>query len=159
MYDISDLPKLREVPKLTVLPMWIEFDERRRELLRSCLPGTRLLWLGPCGLTDGNRWGAQVLPEGTAFPDCSVFSAEILRKEAEAAGVHLYCDATLPVWASGSLLSCHCAEAEKHTFRLKRQTAKVVELFSGRIVAENCESFDYAFRKPETALFELIETK
>lgn len=159
MYDISDLPKLREVPKLTVLPMWIEFDERRRELLRSCLPGTRLLWLGPCGLTDGNRWGAQVLPEGTAFPDCSVFSAEILRREAELAGVHLYCDAALPVWASGSLLSCHCAEAERHTFRLKRRAAKVVELFSGRTVAENCGSFDYTFRKPETALFELIETK
>ncbi len=154
LHDISDLPKLKRIPKLALLPMWVEMDDRRRELLRTCLPETTLLWIGPCGWSDGIRWKCQEL-EGAVFPDYTAFTSEILRAEAEKSGVHCYVDSDLPVWAAGTLLSCHSAESGTHTFRLKRRAEKIVELFRGRTVAEQTDTFDYSFHGPETALFEM----
>ncbi len=155
LYDRSDLPNLRRIPKLAILPLWVELDDARRELLERALPGTRLIWLGPCGLTNGQNWKQQSLP-GLHLPEISDFTPELLRREAEAAGVHLYGELHLPLWATEHLLSCHSAESGTRHFHLKRRAAQIVELFSGRTVAERTADFDYTFDGPETALFELI---
>lgn len=155
LYDRSDLPKLSRIPKLAILPLWVELDSQRRELLERTLPGTRLIWLGPCGLSDGRSWKQQTLP-GLSIPNPEEFTPELLRKEAEKAGVHLYGELNLPLWATDRLLSCHSAGSGSRTFRLKRRAARVLELFSGRVAAEHADEFTYSFDGPETVLFELL---
>ena len=158
LYDRASLPLLRRVPKVAILPLWVELDDARRQELERCLPGTRLIWLGPCGLSDGSRWEQQPLP-GLHLPEYTQLPPELLRKEAEEAGVHLYGECNLPLWATEDLLSCHSAESGKRTFRLKRKAAAVVELFSGKTVAEHTAEFNYEFDGPETALFQLLPEK
>lgn len=158
LYDRASLPLLRRVPKVAILPLWVELDDARRQELERCLPGTRLIWLGPCGLSDGSRWEQQPLP-GLHLPEYTQLTPELLRKEAEEAGVHLYGECNLPLWATEDLLSCHSAESGERTFRLKHKAAAVVELFSGKTVAEHTAEFNYEFDGPETALFQLLPEK
>ncbi len=154
LQDISDLPKLKKKPKLAILPFWVEVDTARRELLKLTLPDTRFIWVGPCGLSDGTRWLEQTLT-GLSLPDYHDLTPEIIRKEAERAGVHLYTDPYLPVWATDRFLSCHAAESGTRTFHLKRPAARIIERFSNQVVAEDSAEFTYTFDGPESVMFEL----
>ncbi len=84
-------------------------------------------------------------------------TTEELRKIAEEAGVHFYVDENVPVFANEKLLCVHVKDGGKKTVRLKKKHAKITELFSGKTVAENADSFEYDFDSPDTALFELSE--
>lgn len=57
------------------------------------------------------------------------------------------------VWASENLLQIHHAEGGKHPVNLLRRTKKITELFSGQVVAENCESFTDTYQSPDTKLY------
>ena len=54
-----------------------------------------------------------------------------------------------------TLVAVHTKEGGVKKITLPRKVAKVTEAFSGRLVAENVQSFEYEFAAPETALFEL----
>lgn len=100
---------------------------------------------------DMNGW------KSVYFHNCYDATTEELRKIAEEAGVHFYIDETYPVYANEKLLCIHVKDGGKKTVKLKKKYAKVTELFSGKIAAENCDSFVYDFASPDTALFKLEE--
>ena len=62
-----------------------------------------------------------------------------------------------PVYANDKLISVHTADGGKETIYLPRKVKQVKELYSDKIVAENTDKFEYEFKKPDTALFELID--
>lgn len=87
--------------------------------------------------------------------DPQKLSAADARKIAERAGVRFYVDENVPVYANEKLLCIHVKVGGKKTVRLDGKYEKVVELYSGKVVAENADSFVYEFNSPDTALFEL----
>ena len=87
--------------------------------------------------------------------DPQKLSAADARKIAERAGVRFYVDENVPVYANEKLLCIHVKDGGKKTVRLDGKYEKVVELYSGKVVAENADSFVYEFNSPDTALFEL----
>ena len=60
-----------------------------------------------------------------------------------------------PVYASEKLVAIHSKTGGVKKITLPKTAAKVTEAFSGKVVAENAQVFEYDFAEPETALFEL----
>ncbi|MDY5695261.1 MAG: hypothetical protein SPK75_02680, partial [Victivallales bacterium] len=78
-----------------------------------------------------------------------------LKSLAKSAGVHLYSDAEIPVYADDRFLALHSKEGGTMTIRLPRRTGRITELFSGKLAAENVSEFQWNFRAPDTVLFEM----
>ena len=85
------------------------------------------------------------------------FNKDNLKAIAKEAGAHMYVDEALPVYANDRLVAIHTAEGGKKTVYLPKKAKLVRELYSDKIVAENADRFEYEFKKPDTALFELID--
>ena len=171
--------------KLAIVPGSFYLPSERRATLRDLLlrDGRTVLWLGPCGIDDGasldvgrveETTGAEYGVPGTvekarvgffgegdgkwrsvAISKHEDATVEVLRGVAQKAGVLLYVDDGSPVYASERLVAVHTKEGGVKKISLPRKVAKVTEAFSGRLVAENVQSFEYEFAAPETALFEL----
>ena len=171
--------------KLAIVPGSFYLPAERRAALRDVLlrDGRTVLWLGPCGIDDGatldlarveETTGAEYGVPGIVKKDRVGFFGEgdgewrsvavsnhddatvdVLREVAQKAGVLLYVDDGSPVYASERLVAVHTKEGGVKKITLPRKVAKVTEAFSGRLVAENAQSFEYEFAAPETALFEL----
>ena len=78
-----------------------------------------------------------------------------LKSLAKSAGVHLYSDAEIPVYADDRFLALHSKEGGTMAIRLPRRTGRITELFSGKLAAENVSEFQWNFRAPDTVLFEM----
>ena len=171
--------------KLAILPGSFYLTPERRELLRDTLlkDGRTVLWVGPSGIDDGETLdlarvkettGAEYGAPGVATTDRVGFfghgteqwrsaaisdhanvTTEVLRNLAKDAGVTLYVDDDSPVYASEKLVAVHSKTGGVKKITLPKTAAKVVEAFSGKVVAENAQVFEYDFAEPETALFEL----
>ena len=171
--------------KLAILPGSFYLTPERRATLRETLlrDGRTVLWLGPCGIDDGESLdlarveettGAKYGAPGIAAEERVGFFGEgdarwrsvaisnhddatvaVLRDLARRAGVLRYVEDGSPVYASERLVAVHSKEGGVKRIALPRKVAKVTEAFSGRVVAENVQTFDYDFQAPETALFEL----
>ena len=87
----------------------------------------------------------------------SSFKRDKIWELAKQAGVHVYTDEPLPVYANDKLVAIHTKDGGKKTVYLPRKVKQVKELFTEKIVAENTDKFDYDFISPDTALFELID--
>ncbi|MBR7106726.1 MAG: hypothetical protein IKC88_07055, partial [Opitutales bacterium] len=87
----------------------------------------------------------------------SLFNKKNLQQFAREAGGHIYIDATVPVYANDKLVAIHTIEGGKRMVNLPRKVKQVKELYSDKIAAENTDKFEYEFKKPDTALFELID--
>ena len=80
----------------------------------------------------------------------------VLKGMAAAAGVHLYCEEELPVYAEGGLLAVHTAAGSVVRLRFPAGVTRVTELFSGREeVIGPGGGLDYACGAPDTMLFKL----
>lgn len=90
------------------------------------------------------------------FHTYAEITSELLQKIARDAGVWSYIDDPVPVYANERLLAIHMARGGEKTIRLPRRCSRVTELFSGKTVAEQTDTFTYTFETPETALFELF---
>ena len=66
----------------------------------------------------------------------------ILRRVAKEAGVHLYSDTLDPLEANERFVSFHARTAGRKTIKLPRKT-KVVEVFSGKRVADGVDAFSF----------------
>lgn len=85
------------------------------------------------------------------------FDADALTKEklfqlAEEAKVHIYVRSAA-FHASGELLSVHCAEGGERVIHLPFRARKITEIFDGRVVAENTDTFTDSFRSPGTNIY------
>jgi hypothetical protein len=60
------------------------------------------------------------------------------------------------VHANARLFSVHLKDGGKRMVRLPFKAAKVTELISGRVVAEDASLFEYEFESPDTRIFEFV---
>lgn len=162
-----------------LLPATWEITPARAKLLREkvCTQGRTVIWTYAPGVSDGRSvdparvagWaGVPFKTKGVAETERegwrSVYAYDYreltvpkLRELLQRAGAHLWTDEPLAVVANRRFLSVHVKAGGRKRVHLPRRCRKVVELLTDRVVAENAETFEYAFRSPDTALFELLD--
>ena len=176
-FSFCDLATVDLAPyRLVIFPNLFVVDEARRRLLaeRVCCGGRTVLWFYRPGVIADGRYGEANVERLAGIPMhiADVTAREMdgwtsvlspspelspaqLRALAADAGVHTYCDAAEPVYASRRLLACHTATGGRRRFRLPCECSKVTELFSGRLVAEHASTFDDDLPAPSTVLYRL----
>ena len=163
--------------KVAVFPNSFEITPEKKELLEKYVfkNNRTVITAEAFGATDGKKIDKNFTRELTGFDFKtkglnqkqmngwkSVYADELWRinnknfaKIAKEAGVHMYLDEQVPVYANDKLVGVHVKDGGKKEIRLPRKAKKIVELFTGKIVGENTDKFTYDFKSPDTALFEL----
>lgn len=174
--DVPSIPNLHEIKFFIFATPWEITPEKAELLNRYVLNHDRtVLWFYAPGISDGKsfdesrirRWtGADPHVSGLSVQRMNGWTSAFLRNPAEltpatlkslakSAGVHLYSDAEIPVYADDCFLALHSKEGGTMTIRLPRRTGRITELFSGKLAAENVSEFQWNFRAPDTVLFEM----
>lgn len=180
VYSFNDIGKVdMSRIKLFIFPAMFHLTPERMEILNKHVftSGKTSVFMYAAGISDGKTLDVSRVEKLTGFPyktkginekkfaghnrvyifDYDVATPAVLRKLAEKSGVKLYTDFETPVYANERLVAVHTAEGGKKTISLPKKYSKVVELYTGRVVAENSDGFVYEFSTPDTALFELFE--
>ena len=172
--------------KVILLPHLFLIDEARAGFLREkvCTPGRTVLFSYAPGIIDGKTldparvqaWAGvpfgtrretekedgivtTAMPGGwTSVYACSprCFTPASLRTVCEAAGVHFYVKDLWPVFANERLLTVHCKEGGERTVELPKKVSRVIDLFTGEVVAKKAKSFKVNFASPDTRLYEIV---
>ena len=174
--DVPSIPNLHEIKFFIFATPWEITPEKAELLNRYVLNHDRtVLWFYAPGISDGKsfdearirRWtGADPHVSGLSVQQMNGWTSAFLRNPAEltpatlkslakSAGVHLYSDAEIPVYADDRFLALHSKEGGTMTIRLPRRTGRITVLFSGKLAAENVSEFQWNFRAPDTVLFEM----
>lgn len=174
--DVPSIPNLHEIKFFIFATPWEITPEKAELLNRYVLNHDRtVLWFYAPGISDGEsfdesrirHWtGADPHVSGLSVQRMNGWTSAFLRNPAEltpatlkslakSAGVHLYSDAEIPVYADDRFLALHSKEGGEMTIRLPRRVTKITELFSGKLAAENVSEFQWNFRAPDTVLFEM----
>ena len=134
----GDLQHMDLAPyKLVVFNNLIVMNDEKRRILREKV------------CTDGRV--AYGVPDGD-----EKWTAADLRRAGKRAGLHFFTeDGDLKVWSSGRFISAHTKSGGEKTLKLKRVASRVVELFSGKEVAKNCQTFTDGFAAPDTRLYRI----
>jgi hypothetical protein len=105
---------------------------------------------GTAGVTTVSRggWNATYV---SRYED---ITPQALRQAALDAGVTIYCQDAVPVYANEKLCAIHMAQGGKKTVTLPRDCKQVRELYTGEVTPVLNRRFDYTFKTPDTALFE-----
>ncbi|MFA6543720.1 MAG: hypothetical protein WCS99_04795 [Limisphaerales bacterium] len=170
----ADLARYR----LFVFPGLFEITQEKMNVLRKhVLNNNRTaLFLYAPGICDGKSLDPARVKAltGTAFkvPGVSTVQHEgwkavyvgnyaeltpaMLKKSAREAGVTIYCDDEVPVYANERLVAIHMAQGGEKTITLPIDCRQVRELYTGRAETVKAGQFRHAFKTPDTALFELI---
>jgi hypothetical protein len=82
---------------------------------------------------------------------------QVLKLLAADAGVNIYCEQEVPVFANSRLLAIHTASGGEIEVTLPGYYSQVTELYSGRIVAKDASGFVFTFAMPDTRMFELVK--
>lgn len=89
-------------------------------------------------------------------PSYDEINPQMLRQLAVDAGVAIYCQDAVPVYANERLVAIHVAQGGEKTISLPADFRQVRELYTGQTIAVAERRFSYPFKTPDTALFELI---
>lgn len=179
LFSFADLPTLDlSRYRLVFLPNLFVVDAKRRALLQEkvCTGGKTVLWgYSPGIIADGKYdpkqvealtgipWEAKELTARQMDGWRSVYSprpnvpASVLRKLAQDAGAHIYCEVEEPLYANRRLIALHTITGGQRTVVLPKTYRRVTELFSGRVVAQNASRFEDKLTPPCTTLYELQE--
>jgi len=110
------------------------------------------------GIIEGTDLAALVATERdgalSVFSSVPRLPAGLLRAVAKKAGVHLYIDTEDIVWASHDLLAISVNQPGPRDVRLPRPR-RVVDLWTGQVVAEHADTFTTDVPENGTALFRL----
>jgi len=165
--------------KLLVFPGLFEITPEKAALLKRsalCAGRTAVFVYAP-GVSDGTNLdvGRVEALVGTAFKTPGVstvardgwtavyagtydaLTPQALRQAAVAAGVTIYCEDAVPIYANERLVAVHVAQGGEKTLTLPKACRAVRELYTGRVVPVQERRFTYAFATPDTALFERVE--
>ena len=112
-----------------------------------------------CGVPFGRTGGGEKQFEqwkSIVFRGPDVCTPEAFRAAGRDAGIHFFTnDSDLKVWSSPEFLSAHTRNGGIKEIRLKKPVRRIVELFSGAVKGENCDSFQDEFAAPDTRLYYL----
>ena len=82
--------------------------------------------------------------------------ARMLRNIYAAAGVHTYVDTEYDfVCTDGNFISLHSGVGGKKCIRLPETVAQVINVHTGKVVAENTDKIEFNLRANGTAIFEV----
>jgi len=90
------------------------------------------------------------------IPDYETVTPASLKQISIEAGVSIYCEEEVPVYANEKLIAIHVANGGHKTISLPFQAKKVRELYSEQEIAVRKGKFSYTFSTPDTALFEVL---
>jgi len=179
VYSFNDLAQVDLSPfKLLVFPGLFEVTPEKTELLRTRVlkDGRTAVFVYAPGLSDGRTLDPARVKAltGTDFktPGVSVvkqpgwtavyagsyeaLTPQALRHAAVEAGVTIFCEEAVPVYASERLVAIHVAQGGERTITLPKACREVQELYTGRVFPVTDKRFRYPFATPDTALFELV---
>ena len=163
--------------KMVIFPHSFEITQKKKELLDKYVfkdNKTVITMLG-FGLTDGKNIDTTRTEKLVGIPYKTekitkrkmdgwtsiyaekpwTFNKVALNEIARDAGVHIYTEKPLPVYANEKLVAVHVKDGGKKTISLPKKVKRVKELYTNKVVAENTDKFEYEFKTPDTALFEL----
>ena len=181
-YSVSDLGKIDlSRYRVVLFPGLFVLSPSKERFVREriCNSGRTVVWFFAPGISDGKTLdesrvarltgcplgGTEVVERefqdwhSIYVPDYERTTLDVQRFAAilKRAGAHAYADCPVVVHANARLLSLHLKDGGRRTVRLPCRVAKVRELLSDRVVAENATAFEYEFQSPDTRLFELEE--
>jgi hypothetical protein len=179
VFSFNDLPRADlSQYKVFVFPGLFEITpEKMATLKRYVLNRNRsVLFVYAPGISDGKTLDVARVKEltGAEFktPGVSVvqrdgwtavyvgtydaLTPQVLRQVAVGAGVTIYCEDAVPVFANERLVAIHMAQGGEKTITLPCACRQVKELYTGQVLPVAERRFTYTFRAPDTALFELI---
>lgn len=184
-YSLADLETLDTEPfKLILLPHLFVVDKQRLRLLQRKVlrDGKTVLWCDRPGVVRNGKYNLRNVQKLTGLPagkkgiataqmdgwrsvlageaiagmeTPTLQTAQVLRRIALEAGVHMYLDTGEPIYANRELLAVHSAAGGRRMLRLPEKAQQVRELFSGKVVARDTDAFEYDLPSPSTVLFEL----
>jgi len=180
VYSFNDIAKCdMSGIKLFIFPAMFHLTPDRMKILQERVfkNGATSLFLGAAGISDGKSLDVSRVRALTGFDYktkgvnekkfadhtrayiCEYDDAtpQALRKIAQNAGAKIYIEDFAPVYANEKLVAIHLADGGKKKVSLPKKYSKITELFSGKVAAENADSFEYDFATPDTVLFELSE--
>ena len=82
-------------------------------------------------------------------------SPALYKLAAKLAGVHLYSDTDDALYASGEFLTIHTREAGLKRLRLPSKVARITELFTGEVIAQNVSELTVSLPAKATAVYRL----
>ena len=171
-----DLDKINlDSYRMIIFQSHVLSDARRNEILKKfvCRPDRLIVWIYAPGILSGGKYDPDHVRVLTGVPfgvddheiktfptHRSVYYAKMtdltaaeLRRLAKEAGVHCYTPEGNAVWSSDEFLMVHRKGAADVPVLLPRKAKKITELFSGRVVAENTDSFTEHFSDSGTCLY------
>ena len=179
-YSFNDLAKIDlSRYRVVVFPgLFVVTPEKERFVRENiCRDGRTVVWYFAPGISDGKTLNAERVEKltGSTFGgdkvaehgfddwrsvyvpgyDKELFDAEAMASMLKRAGAHSYADYPAVVHANSRIFSVHLKDGGKRTIHLPCRAAKVTELISGRVVAEDASAFDYEFESPDTRMFEV----
>ncbi|MDO5317967.1 MAG: hypothetical protein Q4G65_05010 [bacterium] len=180
-YDVCSFNDLDAINldryRMILLPATWEITPEKAKVLQEkvCQKGRMVVWTYAPGVSDGKTLDAARVRTWAGVPfktkdvtmtvqkdwlsiyayDYRNLTTDKLRVLARTAGVHFWTEEPVPVVANERFFSVHVKEGGAKTLHLPRRCAKVVELMTDRVVAENTDEFTYDFASPDTALFEM----
>ncbi len=180
VFSFQDIPRIPDFDRFRMVIFTSAFmlsaakiDLLKRHVLTA---GRTVVWLYAPGIIQNGRLDPRQCEAVSGIPssqagitcrdmgdwtscfihDFRDLTPAVLKRLARAAGVHLFSDDELPVYAEGRLLAVHRAAGDVLRLRLPPGTTRVTELFSGREetpASDGCLA--YASHAPDTVLFEL----
>ena len=180
VFSFNDLPRADLAQyRLFVFPGLFEVTSEKMEVLRKYVlkGGRTAFFMYAPGISDGKSLDPARIKAltGTAFktpgvstvargdwqavyaPDYATVTPQVLRQVAERAGVTVYCQDAVPVYANERLVAVHMARGGAKTITLPVACRQVRELYTGRVFPVSDRHFCYPFKTPDTALFEFMQ--
>ena len=178
VYSFNDLPEIKDLDrfKLIIFPGLFEVTPEKEQIVRTLLMNSNrhILWLYGAAFSDGKCWDEKRMEtfSGIQFgsvktsknmgswtshywPDYTDFTTPELKKLAKQAGVHLYAEEEIPVFATENLLMVHSGTSAEIQIKLPRKKSKIIELFERKLSFSDTTSFSLKCDGPETWFFEL----
>jgi len=179
VFSFNDLPRADLTQyKLFVFPGLFEITSGKRKVLQKQVFNNKhtAFFIYAPGICDGKSLDTARVQEltGTAFKTPGVSTVprdgwrsvyasgydavtpQVLRQAAEVAGVTIYCEDTVPVYANERLVAVHMAQGGEKRVTLPCDCRQVKELYTGQVIPVTERRFMYTFKSPDTALFELV---
>lgn len=180
VFSFNDLARVDLTPyKLLVFPGLFEVTPEKMALLKNRVLRDRrtAVFVHAPGLSDGRSldtarvkdlagvaWGTPGVSTTPRDGWTAIYAAayadvtpQVLKKAAADAGVTVYCEDAVPVFANERLVAVHMAQGGTKILTLAVDCREVRELFTGRVVPVKDRRFPYTFASPDTALFELMQ--
>jgi len=179
VFSFNDLPRADLGSyKLLVFPGLFEVTLQKLAILRQYVfnHNRTALFIYAPGISDGQSLDTARIKAltGTAFKTPGVHAVQrddwkavyassydavtpqVLRRTAAEAGVTIYCEEAVPVFANEHLVAVHTAQGGEKTITLPKACHAVRELYTGQVIPVTERRFRYTFATPDTALFEVV---